>query len=419
MPTSDMEETNVTIGIRRLAGVALSAAILAAGCSSAAATPTAATPTAATPTLVPTATAAAATAMDTASEAAGATQAPTYTYRCTKADGQLNGAGSTFIYPLLSTMGGDYYTKCGVKLNYQSIGSGGGIAQWTANTVDFGASDAFLADSDIAAAAKNGVPVEIPVTFGAVVVAYNLKGLAAPLRLNADAIAGLFDGQITSWNDPAIAALNPGVTLPSTDVSVVHRSDGSGTTSIFTTYLTSASPAWVTTVGAGDPTKSAGKTVDWPVGLGASGNEGVTQGINQTDGGVGYIELAYALENHIPFADVQNKSGNWITPSLASLTAAADLPSYPADLRFNLANTAAPQGYPISGTTWIIVYQDLSKVMKSEDRAKSLVDFLWWAIHEGQGLAAPLDYGSIPASLLAQDEAAVKSINWAGTPLLP
>jgi phosphate transport system substrate-binding protein len=394
----------------------MAATLVAAACSSTAASPT---PTA---TPVPTPTPAAAT--DTTAANGAATPTPTVsaaplTYRCTKADGQLNGAGSTFIFPLLSKLGADYNTKCGVKLNYQSIGSGGGIKQWTANTVDFGASDAFLADSDIKAAAANGEPVEIPTTFGAVVVAYNLKGLAAPIKMTADIIAGLFDGKITTWNDPAIAAANPGVSLPSTDVSVVHRSDGSGTTSIFTTYLTKASPAWVTTVGGGDATKSAGKTVDWPTGIGASGNEGVTQGINQTDGGVGYIELAYALQNHIPFADVKNKSGNFVTPSLASLTAAADLPSYPADLRFNLADTDAAQGYPISGTTWIIVYKDLSKVLKSQDRANALVDFLWWAIHDGQADAAPLDYGSIPASLLAQDEAAVRSLNWAGTPLLP
>ena len=223
-------------------------------------------------------------------------------------------------------MGDDYNTKCGVKLNYQSIGSGGGVKACTKNTVDFGASDAYLEDSEIAAAA-NGAPVEIPVTFGAVVVAYNLKGLSAPIKMTPDIIANIFLGKITKWNDPAIAAANPGVTLPSTAISVVHRSDGSGTTSIFTKYLTAVSPDWVTTVGGGDPTKSAGKTVDWPTGLGASGNEGVTQGINQTDGGVGYIELAYALANKIPFATVQNKSGNFIMPSLDSVAAAANLPS--------------------------------------------------------------------------------------------
>jgi phosphate transport system substrate-binding protein len=348
-----------------------------------------------------------------------ATPAADITYRCGKGDGQLNGAGSTFIFPLLSKMGEDYNTKCGVKLNYQSIGSGGGIKQWTNNTVDFGASDAFLKDSEVTAAAANGEPVEIPVTFGAVVVAYNLQGLAAPIQMTPDIVAGIFLGTITKWNDAAIAAQNAGVSLPDTDISVIHRSDGSGTTSIFTTYLSAVSPDWVTTVGGGDATKSAGKEVEWPTGLGASGNEGVTQGINQTDGGVGYIELAYALKNNIPFATLQNKAGNFVVPSLDSVKAAADLPSYPADLRFNLTNTDAAQGYPITGTTWVIVYKDLSKVLKSQDRATALVDFLWWAIHEGQDDTAPLFYGSVPASLLAQDEAAVKSLNWAGTALLP
>jgi phosphate transport system substrate-binding protein len=348
-----------------------------------------------------------------------ATPAADITYRCGKGDGQLNGAGSTFIFPLLSKMGEDYNTKCGVKLNYQSIGSGGGIKQWTNNTVDFGASDAFLKDSEVTAAAANGEPVEIPVTFGAVVVAYNLQGLAAPIQMTPDIVAGIFLGTITKWNDAAIAAQNAGVSLPYTDISVIHRSDGSGTTSIFTTYLSAVSPDWVTTVGGGDATKSAGKEVEWPTGLGASGNEGVTQGINQTDGGVGYIELAYALKNNIPFATLQNKAGNFVVPSLDSVKAAADLPSYPADLRFNLTNTDAAQGYPITGTTWVIVYKDLSKVLKSQDRATALVDFLWWAIHEGQDDTAPLFYGSVPASLLAQDEAADKTLNWAGTALLP
>jgi phosphate transport system substrate-binding protein len=345
--------------------------------------------------------------------------AQTIDYRCSKGDGQLNGAGSTFIFPLLSKMGDDYNTKCGVKLNYQSIGSGGGVKGWTENTVDFGASDAYLKDEEIAAAAAKGEPVEIPVTFGAVVVAYNLKGLAAPLKMTPEIVAGLFLGKITKWNDPAIAAANAGVTLPDTDVSIVHRSDGSGTTSIFTKYLTKVSPDWVTTVGAGDPAKSAGKTVEWPTGLGASGNEGVTQGITQTEGGVGYIELAYALKNNIPFADVANKAGTFITPSLDSVKASADLPTFPADLRFDLVNGDSPTGYPIAGTTWVIVYKDLSKVLKSQDRANALVDFLWWSIHEGQNDAAPLFYGQVPAGLLAQDETAVRSINWAGQPLLP
>jgi phosphate transport system substrate-binding protein len=399
----------VTMGMRRMGAIAMAASVLVAACggggtlSSGTSSPSATTSTAPS-----------SGASNPANSSAGTASAG-----CTKGDGQLNGAGSTFIFPLLSKMGEDYNSKCGVKLNYQSIGSGGGVKAWTTNTVDFGASDAFLGDADVTAAAANGEPVEVPVTFGAVVVAYNLKGLSAPIKMTPDVIAAIFLGKITKWSDPAIAAQNAGVSLPATDISVVHRSDGSGTTSIFTTYLTKVSPDWVTTVGAGDPTKSAGKTVEWPTGLGASGNEGVTQGINQTDGGVGYIELAYALKNAIPFADVQNKSGAFITPSLDSVKAAADLPTYPADLRFNLVNTDSAKGYPIAGTTWLIVYKDLSKVLKTQDRAHALADFLWWAIHDGQADAAPLFYGSIPTGLLAQDEAAVKSINWGGQALLP
>ena len=397
---------------RRLGSLVLLASIALAACSGGGASTAPSTAATSQPT------AAQSTAPASIAPTASASGAA-ITYRCTKGDGQLNGAGSTFIFPLLSKMGEDYNTKCGVKLNYQSIGSGGGVKQWTNNTVDFGASDAFLADSEIQAAAANGEPVEIPVTFGAVVVAYNLPGLAAPLKMGPDIIANVFLGKITKWNDAALAAANPGVTLPSTDISVVHRSDGSGTTSIFTKYLSAVSPDWVQTVGGGDPAKSGAKEVEWPVGLGASGNEGVTQGITQTAGGVGYIELAYALKNNIPFATVKNKAGNDIVPTLDSVTAAADLASYPADLRFNLVNSDAAQGYPITGTTWIIVYKDLSKVLKTQQRGAAMVDFLWWAIHEGQADTAPLFYGSIPASLLAQDEAAVKSLNWSGTPLLP
>ena len=401
---------------RRLGAVALLASIALAACSSGGASTAPSIAATAAPT-----TAASVPASSAASTAPSvAPSAAAITYRCTKADGQLNGAGSTFIFPLLSKMGEDYNTKCGVKLNYQSIGSGGGVKQWTNNTVDFGASDAFLQDSEIAAAAANGEPVEIPTTFGAVVVAYNLTGLAAPLKMTPDIIANLFLGKITKWDDPAIAAANPGVTLPSKDVSVVHRSDGSGTTSIFTKYLSAVSPDWVTTVGAGDPAKSGAKEVEWPTGIGASGQRGRHPG-HHPDGGWRRATSSSPTPSRTRSRSRRSRTSPATTSCRASTrsTAAADLPSYPADLRFNLVDTEAAQGYPITGTTWIIVYKDLSKVLKSQDRATALVDFLWWAIHDGQADAAPLFYGSIPASLLAQDEAAVKSLNWAGTPLLP
>ena len=398
----------MTIGIRRFGAMALALTMALAACSGST-TPAPATG-APPPSTAPVSSGA-------ASSAPGSAAA--ITYRCSKGDGTLSGAGSTFINPLLLKMAGDYNTKCGVQVNYQSVGSGAGVKDWQTNTVDFGASDAYLADSEIATAAANGAPVEVPVTFGAVVVAYNLTGLTSPIKMTPAIISGIFLGTITTWNDPALTAANPGVSLPSTAISVVHRSDGSGTTSIFTHYLTAVSPDWVTTVGAGDPTKSAAKTVAWPVGQGASGNEGVTQGIKSTDGGVGYIDVAYAIQNQIQFADVQNSSGNYITATLPAVAAAANLASFPPDLRFNLVNTGAAQGYPIAGATWLIVYKDLSKVLKTQDRANSLVDFIWWVIHDGQADSAPLDYGALPANLLAQDEAAVKSINWAGTPLLP
>ena len=404
----------ITTSAKRLGALAIASTVLLAACSSGSASPSGAATTAPSAAAASDAMSAAPSAASPAASSGGAV-----TYRCTKGDGALNGAGSTFINPLLTKMAGDYDTKCGVQVNYQSIGSGGGVKAWQQNTVDFGASDAYLSDAEIATASANGTPVEIPATFGAVVVGYNLSGLSAPLKMTPDVVAGIFLGKITKWDDAALAAVNPGVNLPSTAISVVHRSDGSGTNSIFTKYLTAVSQDWVNEVGGGDPTKSAGKTVAWPLGQGASGNEGVTQGITGTDGAVGYIDVAYAIQNKVPFADIQNKSGNFITPTLDAVAQAANLPSYPSDLRFDLVNTDAAQGYPICGTTWIIVYQDLSKVLKSQDRANSLVDFIWWAIHDGQADAAPLDYGSLPPNLLAQDEAAVKSINWGGAPLLP
>ena len=359
-----------------------------------------------------------------------------YTYRCSKGDGTLNGAGSTFINPLLSKMAGDYNTLCGVQVNYQSIGSGGGVKAWQQNTVDFGASDAYLADSDMAAAAANGTPVEIPVTFGAVVVAYNLSGLSAPLKMTPDVVAGIFLGKITKWNDPALAAVNPGVNLPSTAISVVHRSDGSGTNSIFTKYLTAVSPDWVNVVGAGDPTKSAGKTVAWPLGQGASGNEGVTQGITGTDGAVGYIDVAYAIQAHYALFAIKNQAGVFVTPGLRQITATANLvttakpdstgltlnvvdppaPSLPTFkpikgksaserakiLKYRASVTAKARvknkkleiAYPICTFTYVIVPEQANQ-------ADALKTFFQWALTKGQGstFGPPLRFVAIPKAV--------------------
>jgi phosphate transport system substrate-binding protein len=261
-----------------------------------------------------------------------------------KDDNMLLGAGSTFDNPLFSKMFSEYNKATGVKVNYQSIGSGGGILQLTNKTVDFGASDAPLNPTQDSAA---GAPVlHIPITAGAVVLSYNLPDVKDTLQLTPSVIADIFLGKITKWDDAQISAINPGVKLPSLPILVAHRSDGSGTTNIFTTYLTKVSDEWNTKVGKGN-------SVNWPAGLGGKGNEGVAGTVKQTQGAIGYIELAYAIQNKMPYAKVQNKAGNFIVPNIASVTAAADI-DIPADSKVSLTNTEAAQGYPIAGFSWIV-----------------------------------------------------------------
>ena len=300
----------------------------------------------------------------------------------------LNGAGATFPAPLYQQWFQEYKTKTGVQINYQPIGSGGGIKNITAKSVDFGASDAPMTDAEMKAAP--GVQ-HIPTVAGAVCIAYNAPGVPADIHLNGDVISKMFLGQITKWNDPAIAALNPGKALPATPITACHRSDGSGTTNIFTTYLSEISPAWKTSVGAG-------KSVKWPNGLGGKGNAGVAQLLKQNVGGVGYIELAYAVTNKIPFADVQNAKGSFIAPSVASATAAAQGVTLPPDFRKVITNTTDPQGYPITGFTFLLVYPRTPN--------PALKKFLTWALTDGQKDAAALYYAPLPPSVQkrAQDE---------------
>ena len=262
----------------------------------------------------------------------------------TTSGADLTGAGATFPYPLYSKWFDAYATKSGVKINYQSIGSGGGIRQLSEQTVDFGASDAPMSDAEMAKA-KGGPVLHIPTALGAVVMVYNLPDLGAPLKLTGDVIAAIFQGQITKWNDPRIAALNPGAKLPATDILVVHRSDGSGTSYVFTDYLASVSPAWATKPGKG-------KEVQWPVGLGAKGNEGVAGQVKQTPGAIGYVELAYATQNRMSMASVKNAAGEFVAPSIASVTAAAagaagKLPPT-TDYRVSIVNAPGAGVYPIS-----------------------------------------------------------------------
>lgn len=323
-------------------------------------------------------------------------------------DKTLLGAGSTFVYPLFSKQFSVYNQLTGLKINYQSIGSGGGILQLTNKTVDFGDSDAPLTEEQ---AQKMGVPVlHIPMCSGAVVISYNLPEVKDTLKLTPDVIADIFLGKITKWNDAKIIAVNPGVKLPATAIVVAHRSDGSGTTNIFTDYLSKVNDEWKNKVGKGT-------SVNWPAGLGGKGNEGVSGLIKQTPGGIGYIELAYAIQNKMAFAKIENKSGNYITPNIASTSAASDV-KLPADSKIFLGNTEAVDGYPISGFTWALIYQEQAYNKRSEQKAQNLVKLLWWNIHEGQQYCEGLHYAPLSAAAVAVAEAIIKSATYNGKPIL-
>lgn len=312
----------------------------------------------------------------------------------------LTGAGATFPYPIYSKWFADYAQSTGVKINYQSIGSGGGIRQLSEQTVDFGASDGPMSDTELAAA-KGGPVLHFPTVMGAVVITYNVPGLARPLNLSGDVIADIFGGKITKWNDVQIVAQNRGVTLPNSDILVVHRSDGSGTTYIFSDYLTSVSPSWSSSLGKG-------KEIKWPVGLGGKGNEGVAGQVKQTPGSIGYVELAYAKQNSLPYANVRNAAGRFITPSIASVTAAAASMKLPknTDYRVSIANAPGRDSYPISSMTWLLVYQNQTDKAKGE----KLVNFLKWAYKNGEKSAAALDYAPLPSSMVAQLQSRLKTI---------
>jgi phosphate transport system substrate-binding protein len=305
----------------------------------------------------------------------------------------LTGAGATFPYPIYSKWFDVYAAKTGVKINYQSIGSGGGVRQVSEQTVDFGASDAPMSDDEMSKA-KGGQILHFPTVLGAVVLTYNLPGVNKSLCLTGDAIADIFLGRISKWNDPKLTALNPGVVLPNSDVIVAHRSDGSGTTFIFTDYLSAVSPAW-----SSGPSKS--KDVKWPVGLGGKGNEGVAGIVKQTPGAIGYVELAYVKQNKLPYAEVKNAAGEFVSPTIESVTAAAagaaKTLSPNTDFRVSIVNAPGREAYPISSFTWLLVYANQTDAAKG----KKIVDFLRWAFHEGEGMASSLDYAPLPANMIS------------------
>lgn len=322
-------------------------------------------------------------------------------------DIRLQGAGATFPNPLYQKWLSEYgKLNPNVKIDYQSIGSGGGIKQIQSRTVDFGASDSPMKDEDLRAAP--GPILHVPTVLGAVVITYNLSGVSQPLHFSPDVIADIFLGKIKKWSDERLKTENPGITLPDSDITVVHRSDGSGTSAVFTDYLSKISPEWKEKVGSGT-------SPNWPVGLGGKGNEGVTGQVKQTPNTIGYVELAYAAQNKLPVGLVKNKSGNFVEPSIDAVTsaAAAAVASTPDDLRVSITDAAGPTAYPISSYTYILVYQE----QQDQVKGKAVVDFLWWGIHDGEKFARDLLYAPLPDEIVKRAEAKINSIKSGGKPL--
>ncbi|HEY4109956.1 phosphate ABC transporter substrate-binding protein PstS [Puia sp.] len=338
----------------------------------------------------------------------GATGSDSTASAGSSSDNMLTGAGSSFDNPLFSKQFSEYDKTNNQKINYQSIGSGAGISQLTAKTVEFGASDAPMNGKQDSA--LSAPVVHVPITEGAVVLSYNLPDVKDTLNITPAVLADIFLGKITKWNDPKIAAANKGVKLPATGITIAHRSDGSGTSNIFTTYLAKVSDEWSTKVGKGS-------SVNWPVGLGGKGNEGVAGLIKQTPGAIGYIELAYAVQNNMAYAKVQNKAGNFITPSIASVTAAANI-TIPADTKVSLTNTEAADGYPISSFSWVIIYKEQKYGDRTLDRGTRLVKLLSWMIHDGQQYSSALTYAPLSPAAVSAGDAVLKSVTFDGKPIL-
>ena len=324
--------------------------------------------------------------------------------------GTISGAGATFPQPVYDEWASRFKEDAGTTVNYNAIGSGGGIAQFTANTVDFGATDAAMEPEELKAAEKTGQPVHVPTVFGAVTIAYNVSGLEKGLKLDGATAADIFLGKVKKWNDQAIASLNSGLKLPDKDITVVHRSDESGTTKLFTTFLSDYSPEWKSQVGAD-------KTVKWPTGTGAKGNAGVAGGVKQTDGSIGYVEQAYALQNNFDTATVKNKAGNFIAPDLASTSAAGEGLQIPGDLRFSAINAPGPKAYPIASATFLLVYKDMCKAGKSKDTAQRVANWLNYALGAGQSVAKELQYAPLPSGIHSKAQAKVGGLQCNGQTL--
>ncbi len=321
---------------------------------------------------------------------------------CGKQQQRLNGGGSSFVYPMMSKWASEYEKAKGVQVNYQSIGSGGGIQQMTAKTFDFGCTDAPLNDEQLEKARSvGGEVVHIPLVMGAAVPIYNLEEVKEPLRFSGQVLADIFLEKIKKWNDPALAKLNPDVTLPDKAILTVHRSDGSGTTYMWVDYLSKVSSEWQKKVGLGT-------SVNWPGGIGAKGSEGVSGKVSQSPGSISYVELIYALRNDIKFGLVKNREGEFIMPSLESVTAAASsslASGIPEDLRYSLTDAPGKDSYPVSGTVWAVIYTN-----QPADKGQAVVDFLRWVTHDGQQYAKDLKYARLPEELVKRLEAKLEQV---------
>jgi len=329
--------------------------------------------------------------------------------------GAITADGATFPQPVYEQWTQDYATATGIQISYTGGGSGQGVKDITSNIVQFAGSDAPLKDTEKAdAESKNGSPIlHIPTVFGAIVMAYNVGGISKPINFSSDVIGKIFTGKITKWNDPLITADNAGVALPPLAITVAHRSDGSGTTNAFTSWLCGVSADWKAKVNP-----CSGKEVSWPVGLGGKGNAGVTSTITTTPGAVGYIELSYAIQNSVPFGNVKNASGNFITPSLESTAAAAKFDTIPDSLTFLAWDTKVADGYPIVTATWILVYQQQDKVNPDEKQADAVVHFLIWALLKGGDAANGLGYATLPDALRQAALERIATITYDGTPIV-
>ena len=344
--------------------------------------------------------------------ACGSSEKSSTTSSSSSSTATISGAGSTFAAPVYEQWGSEL-SSSGLTLNYQPVGSGAGITALESKTVDFGASDPPLKPADEEAIAKNGSPaVQIPMFLGAITVSYNLPGVKGGLKLEGKTIADIFLGKVKTWNDPEIKALNPGIALPSTPITVIHRSDSSGTTDGFTSFLATVDPEWKAKVGSG-------KTVQWPTGTGEKGNAGVAGGVQQTTGAVGYVEQAYALEHSFTYASVKNKAGNFVEPTLASTSAAAEGVVVPANLGIKISNPSAPSAYPITSQTFVVVNKDLCKagIPGGEAAAKGVVKFLTYGLGEGQSILSKADYAALPSAILTKSKEAVAGLECNGASL--